>query len=667
MKTKFGRSDFSSGLPYFVLMVFFAVVCMIFAVTLRERVLYYLAGAELAAAVICFMAVLLSSRLYKRRIMRTMNSINRHLSVGDRDTLSRYPMPVVVYLPDTEEVLWYNEKFADIVGEQVAYQHTKLTEMVDGYSSRWLIEGKPQATGFTKCAGRRYYVYGSVMKSAAYGKIAVTFWVDVTELANVSTEYSLSRPNVAILRVDNYAELVSNLSDTARSVLAASIDEKVSSWAENTEGLLFRTDSEKYIYIFEERWLSQLADRKFSVLDDVRSVTSPENVPATMSIGVGHGGDTFRENYQFANQSMDMAMSRGGDQAVVRDKNNFGFYGGRAKEVEKQTKVKARIVANALAELLGDTSRVFVMGHKNADIDAVGAAAGICCIARKRGLEAHIVIDLEHNDAGALIERLKGREEYKDRFISPQDAMVMADARSLLVVVDTNRPVQVESKELLMSFNRIAVIDHHRRAADYIERSILNYLEPFASSASEMTVQLMQYLVSAADILKVEADALLAGMVLDTKSFSVRTGGRTFEAAAFARKAGADTVEVKKLFQSDVSETVERYDIVRAARMYNEDIAISVVDHTTDRALAAKAADELLSIAGINASFVLYPEGDKTVICARSIGDTNVQVILEALGGGGNTATAGAQMPDCPVDRALKELVASIDKYFENE
>ncbi len=392
---------------------------------------------------------------------------------------------------------------------------------------------------------------------------------------------------------------------------------------------------------------------------------SAGGIPVTMSIGVGHGGLTFRENYQFASQSIDMAMSRGGDQAVVRDKNNFAFFGGRAKEVEKQTRVKARVMATALGELMSDASSVFVMGHINADIDTVGAAAGICCIARKRGRQAYIVINRMRNDAETLIRRLEELPEYQDRFISAQDVLMKADGKSLLVVVDTNRPAQVESQELLLSFNRIVVIDHHRRAADYIERATLNFHEPFASSASEMTIELMQYLVSASDILKAEADALLGGIVLDTKSFSVRTGGRTFEAAAFVRRAGADTIEVKKLFQTNIADTVERYDIVRSARLYSKEIAISVLEHTTDRALAAQAADELLTISGISASFVLFPEEDKVIISARSIGDTNVQVILEALGGGGNTATAGAQLDGRTVQQALTELVAAIDKYFE--
>ena len=665
MKTKLGRNNFSAGGPYFILMMFFAAVCGIFAVTLKERVLYYLAGAQFIAAVLCYLAVLFSAKLYKRRILRTINSISRHIALSDNDTLGRYPMPVVVLRPDTDEIIWYNESFGEIADRADSIRMAKISDIVSGFSSRWLLEGKDRAPGTVTAADRKYTVYGCAMNSTAHGKIGATFWIDITELADISAEYSLSRPNVAIMALDNYADLIGSLSDTARAGMMAAIDEKVNSWAQQAEGLLFKTDRERYVFVFEERWLPSFAEKKFSVLEEVKQVTSPEGMPATISIGVGHGGATFSENLQYANQSMDMALSRGGDQAVVRDSNNFVFYGGRTREVEKQTRVRARVTASALGELLGDTSCVFIMGHKNADIDAVGAAAGFCCIARKRNVEAHIVLDTEHNDAGTLLRHLMEREEYRNTFISPQEVMLKADPKSLLVVVDTNRPSQVESRELLMSFNRIMVVDHHRRAADYIERTTLNYLEAFASSACELTLQLMQYLVSASDILKVEADALLGGIVLDTKSFSVRTTGRTFEAAAFARRAGADTVEVKKLFQSDVADTLERYDIVRSARMYNDDVAVSVVDHTTDRALAAKAADELLTISGINTSFVLYPEEDKTVICARSIGSVNVQVILEALGGGGNATTAGAQMEGLTVNEALKELVGAIDKYLE--
>ena len=301
-----------------------------------------------------------------------------------------------------------------------------------------------------------------------------------------------------------------------------------------------------------------------------------------------------------------------------------------------------------------------------ADLDAIGAAAGVCCLCRKRGKKVNIVIDKDVNAAGPVLELLRPLPEYRDCFISGQEALLTADAKSLLIVVDTNRPDQVESKPLLESIRRVVVIDHHRRAADYIEQVVLNLHEPFASSASELVTELLQYAVETQDILMQEAAALLAGIVLDTKNFGVRTSSRTFEAAAFLRRIGADTVEVKKLFQNDLPSTIARYKIIQNAKLYRDHIAISALDYTATRTIAAQAADELLNISGIDTSFVLYPQDDQTIISARSIGDANVQVILEPLGGGGNAATAGAQVKNHSVPETLEELVQSIDRFYEN-
>ena len=361
-----------------------------------------------------------------------------------------------------------------------------------------------------------------------------------------------------------------------------------------------------------------------------------------------------------------MALSRGGDQAVIKDRYNFAFYGGRTKETERRTRVKSRVVAGSLSELIAQSSKVFVMGHKMADLDALGAAVGISCLCRKRGKTAQIVMDLEKNASGSLLAELKASSDFSGAFISGEDALVAADPKSLLIVVDTNRPDQVESRALLESIPRVAVIDHHRRAADYIEQVVLNLHEPFASSASELVTELLQYAVDQRDIRPIEAQSLLAGIVLDTKKFSVRTGSRTFEAAAFLRRAGADTVDVMKLFQNDLDATIVRYHIIQSARLYRNEIAIAAVDHTVPRTIAAQAADELLNISGIMTSFVLYPDGDVVFLSARSIGSCNVQVVLEKLGGGGNAATAGAQIKNKSVREVLTELVASIDQFYES-
>ena len=437
-------------------------------------------------------------------------------------------------------------------------------------------------------------------------------------------------------------------------------------WADQYHGLLRRLERNRFILVFEKRDLKHVIDSKFPILEEIHEITSPSGLPASISIGMGVDAENFDEGYNFASLAIEMALSRGGDQAVIKDRMNFDFYGGRNKEADHRSKVRSRITATSLLELIGQSSQVFIMGHKNADLDAVGAAIGVSCLCRKKDKPFHIVLDMEMNVAGKLIEQAQEVAEYKNAFISGQEALLRCDNRSVLIVVDTNRPDQVENKHLLEAITSVCVIDHHRRAADYITPVVVNLHEPYASSASELITELLQYAVEKKDILPIEAKALMAGIFLDTKSFNVRTGERTFEAAAYLRQIGADTVEVKKLLQNDFQDTMAKYQIIKSARLYRAEIAIAALNAGTSRALAAQAADELLNISGISASFVLYPSEENVIISARSIGEANVQVILEPLGGGGNTATAGAQMPNITVKEALDRLVQSIDRYYEN-
>ena len=468
---------------------------------------------------------------------------------------------------------------------------------------------------------------------------------------------------------DNYEDAMKNTDEAARAALRSEIDKRLSAWVHPTGGLFIRYDRDRYLFLFEERYLKGFQEAKFDILDAIHDIPAAGAVPATLSIGVGKDAPGFQELFEYASLSIEMALSRGGDQAVVKNKFNFEFYGGRNKEMEKRTKVKSRVMANALAELIADSSYVFVMGHKFPDLDCIGACAGVCAIARKKGVPVRIIKEGGNNPAADMAEKLAQVPEYKEAFLSPQDAMVLADPRTLLVVVDTNRPEQVLSQDLLECCTRVAVIDHHRRAASYISNAALNFHEPYASSASELVTELLQYILEPTDLLKIEAEAVLAGIVLDTKNFTMRTGTRTFEAAAFLRRSGADTGDVKKLFQNDLAGVISRYDIIRNARMYHGDIAVTAVDHAVGRVTAAQAADELLNISGIDASFVLFPDadGERTIISARSMGNTNVQVVLEKLGGGGNAATAGAQVPDPDVNAVLQRLLRSIDQYFEED
>ena len=629
----------------------------------------YLAAAEVGIITALYLYTRRSRHARRREILRYIDAVSSNMDIATRDTMVNGPLPMVIFKPESDEVIWSNERFLSIIGEEEHLFDTKLSAAVPEFNSRWLMEGKSECPSEVKVGDARYLVFGNLIRTEDRGRqsfLATTYWVDVTDLSAIREEFYSSRPMVAILLMDNYEEFLKGLPDNVRSALASQINARIAEWIAPVHGLLCRYDRDRHLFVFEERYLPMLQNGKFAVLDEVHEITNPSGIPATLSIGIGKDADTIAELFQYANLSIDMALSRGGDQAVVKNKFTFEFYGGRSKEPEKRTKVKSRVMANAMAELVGSASRVFIMGHKFPDLDCVGAAAGVVAACRKRGVSAHIVKDPNPNPGSAMSATLAELPEYKDVYVSAQDALIMADANSLLVVVDTNRPEQVLSEELLLSCNKVAVIDHHRRAATYIANADLNFHEPYASSASELVTELLQYILEPSDLLRTEAEALLAGIVLDTKQFTMRTGGRTFEAAAFLRRSGADTGDVKKLFQNDLDGTIARYDIIQNAKMYKNNIAVALVDHTVNRVTAAQAADELLNISGIDASFVLFPEGERVIVSARSMGDVNVQVVLEKLGGGGNAATAGAQTPGT-LDEVSRALIRAIDQYLEDE
>ena len=643
---------------YFLVLLLFAGA----AVWVKQ---YYVAAAEGLVILLLFIHNRLASGRRKKALLSYIQSTTDSLGTAFK---TGSPFPMAVIKMSDSEIVWGNASFYQISGLRDSFLHQKMEDVVPRFSTRWLAEGRTECSQDVELRGRRYRVYGNLIRSEdehASLLLATLYLVDMTEMFNVRDEFIRTRPIVSVILVDNYDELTNNLPDSAISSLDARINDRISGWCENLGGLLRKLERNRYLLIFEAKDLPRLQEEKFSILDDIRSITNPSGVAATLSIGIGKDGASFQENYAFASLSIEMALSRGGDQAVIKDRYNFNFFGGRTKETERRTKVKARVIASSLNELINQSSQVFIMGHRMADLDALGAAMGLVCICRKRGRPTHIVLDLEHNAVQPLLAELKEHPEYDNLFLSGEDALLAADGKSLLIVVDTNRPDQVESRALLESVNRVAVIDHHRRAADYIEQVVLNLHEPFASSASELVTEILQYAVEPKEIRPMESQALLAGLVLDTKNFSVRTGSRTFEAAAFLRRAGADTVDVKKLFQNDLDDTITRYQIVQAARLYRNEIAISALEYSATRTLVAQAADELLNIKGILTSFVLYQDGDRVVISARSIGEANVQVILEPLGGGGNAATAGAQIPGKTVREVLVELVASIDKFYE--
>lgn len=632
---------------------------------------YYVAGIEAAVVVILYLYFHMTNVRRQRQILQYIETVTYDVDTATKDTMLNSPLPMVIFKPETEEVIWSNDRFLQVSGEREHLFDTKITNAVPSFSARWLMEGKTECPELVDMDKRKYLVFGHLVrtdeKHPSRGLLATTYWVDVTDFASIRAEYISSRPVVAIIVLDNYEEIVKNLSDNAKSAMLASIDDKLGEWVAPAGGLLCKYDRDRYLFVFESRFLPSFRENKFALLDAVRTVVNPAGIAATVSIGMGKDAETIGDLFQYAALSIEMALSRGGDQVAIKNRFQFEFFGGRTKELEKRAKVKSRVMANALGRLMDDASHVLVMGHFMPDLDCIGAAAGICAIARKKEKKAYIVLDPGSNLAASMTTRLSALPEYADVFISPQDALVKADNRSLLVVVDTNRPEQVLNQDLLMACNRVAVIDHHRRAATYITDVALNFHEPFASSACELVTELIQYLIEPKDLLHTEADALLSGIVLDTKSFSIRTGSRTFEAAAFLRQAGADPIQVKKQFQNDLTGTIARYDIIRNAQIHRDTIAISTVDRAVGRIVAGQAADELLNISGIETSFVLYSSQDSVIISARSIGSVNVQLIMEALGGGGNSATAGAQLKGRSLEQTVSDLIAAIDQYLEEE
>ena len=578
------------------------------------------------------------------------------------------PFPTALIRLSDSTVLYGNDSFVQLTGMRDTFASHSLNEYLPQFNTDWLLSGKTECPHDVTLGDRRYRVHGVAVQGEDSQRthLGVLYFADLTELYQVRDEYIRSRPVVAIALVDNYEELTRNMSDGAISALDARLNNALQKWTKSYHGLQRRLEKNRFLLVFEKRDLKHAVESKFPILEDIHQITGTSGLPASISLGVGVDGATFAESYEFAALSIEMALSRGGDQAVVKDRLNFNFYGGRAQESGHRSKVRSRVMANSMLELISSSSQVFIMGHKNADLDAVGAAMGIASLCRNKGKPFYIVLDLYENAAQKLIDEIRLAPAYKDAFISGQEALLRCDDKSTLVVVDTNRPDQVEFKPLLESIPRVCVVDHHRRAADYIKPVVVNFHEPYASSASEMVAEMLQYGVEREGVLPIEAKSLLSGIILDTKSFHVRTGERTFEAAAYLRQLGADPVEVKKLLQNDFQNTIAKYQIIKSARLYRQELAIAALSTSAPRALAAQAADELLNISGITASFVLYPDNDQVIISARSLGDANVQVILEALGGGGNAATAGAQIRNATVKEVLDRLVESIDHYYDD-
>ena len=643
-------------------------LCLVLFVLATVAIEPILAAVETVALLVLFFFCRNRSRQRRRSMSQYMEMITGGAdSVRGSSSMLNTPLPVVVFRADNGEIIWANDGFLALHDGDDDVFSKSIEEAVPGFRYDGILDGESAADEITQLYERSYQVYGTASRvgGKSQTQLVTAYFVDVTEREHLRAVYDASRLVVSIMIIDNYEELLKAGGEASKSAVLAQIDELLNEYVKDTGGLLRKFDRDRYLFVCDEQCFEKLLEEKFSILETIHQVVSEDGVTATLSIGTGRECDTYEESYSWAVKSIEMALSRGGDQAVIKDSLDFQFYGGRAQSTQKRTKVKSRVMANALGDLISDASEVYVMGHEHADMDALGAAAGICCVARKHGKIYRIVIDTENNSAGALLQKLRALPEYEDVFISGSDAFLHARPGALLVVVDTNRPDMVESSQLLDSCNRVAVIDHHRRASNYIESAALNFHEPYASSASELVTELLQYMVEPSDILRVELEGLLSGIMLDTKNFMMRTGGRTFEAAAFLRRTGADPVEVRRFFQSDLDSMIQRNEIIRNARMHQGDIAIAFTYGDVSRVTAAKAADELITLKGIQGSIVLYKSGDGVGLSGRSLGEVNMQFILERLGGGGNATTAGGYVPNSDIDSVYARVSEAVDAYFE--
>ena len=609
----------------------------------------------------------------KNELSESLQDLTITVDSAAKTSLINSPFPLVI-LETTGKVIWRSSKFVSEFANIDIQNY--LTELL--YDIKQEIENKKDSKdnndksviiNQVEIGNRIYKIFGRFVNSKKSNNSKYTiilYFIDETESIKLQKEYTDSKSCVEIIMIDNYEENMQLIDSEEKPQLTAEIDKCIFDWTNETNGVLIKSDRDRYIYIFEQRYLEQLKNDKFSILDKIKDIKNKANVQFTLSIAVSNEGATDKEKYKSAQTAMDVILGRGGDQAVIRENEIYKFFGGRAQEVEKRTKVKARVVAHALENLIKESNKVMIMGHSNPDIDAMGSAMGIYRLAKELGKNAYIITSNETNTLQSFKESLLKDPEYEDILITKEVAEENIDETTLLVVVDTNKVNYVESPDILTKTDKIVVIDHHRRSADYIENATLTFQEVYASSAAELVTEILQYVSIKINLKTIEAESLYAGIMMDTKNFTFKTGVRTFEAAAYLRKCGVDIIRVKKWFQSDLASFNKIAEIVKKAEIVNDSIAIASYNRKTKDAslICAKAADELLTISNITASFVLGNIGDKICISGRSIGDINVQIILEKLGGGGHITLAGAQLEGLTMEEAKQELIIRINEYF---
>ena len=623
-------------------------------------------------AIIVYILILLyslwSSSKNKVEVIKHLQEVTTDTNSIVKNTLVNAPFPIII-MKSSGEVVWKSSKFLEEFANVPIknYLSTILKELknefADSNNTRVLKE--------IDIEKKHYNVICEYIKNRQTRKredfYIVLYIVENTDYINILNKYEAEKTCVGIITIDNYEELIQRVSVEEKPQIIAEIEKFIFDWATLIDSLVVKNDRETYVMVFEYKYLKELEQNKFNILDNIKNINVNSNLQLTLSISVSVEGETTFEKYKSAMAGLELVLGRGGDQAVVRNNNQYKFYGGRAQEVEKRTKVKARTIAQGLENLIKESSNVIIMGHKTSDMDSIGSALGIYRFATELEKEVYIVNTTYSVAIENLIEEVEKEDEYKEVIIDENVAFSVVDKDTLLIVVDTNRASYTEIPKLFEKTEKVVVIDHHRKGPEFIENPVLIFHEVYASSASELVVEILQYSEKELELKPIEAEALYAGIMTDTKNFTFKTGVRTFEAAAYLRKIGVDIIRVKKWFQSDLKDYNMIADIVKNAEIIKDNIAIAVNEEKNKdiSLVCAKAADELLNISTITASFVIGDAGDKILISGRSIGGINVQVILEKLGGGGHLTTAGAQIEGKTIEEVKEELKEKINEYFE--
>ncbi len=577
-------------------------------------------------------------------------------------------------------LLWMNDGFADIVRDDRKNKTLfglfpeltrEILNGIDGEGSLHITYGDSFYRMELRhiCAGEN----GELNRDAPDGDEDETLWAvylfDETELLALKQEIADQNLVAGLIYLDNYDEALESVEEVRRSLLVALIDRKINKYISNLDGIVKKLEKDKYFFVIKQKYTKELEKERFALLEEVKTVNIGNEMAVTLSIGMGMNGETYIRNYEYARTAIDMALGRGGDQAVVKDGAKITYYGGKSQQLEKTTRVKARVKAHAMRELMETKDKLLIMGHRIGDPDSFGATIGIYRIAAAFNKKAHIVINSVNSSVRPMMERFQNNPDYpEDLFLTGDEAAARADANTMLVVVDVNRPSITEAPELLKMVKTIMVLDHHRQSSEIIENAVLSYVEPYASSTCEMVSEILQYVGDGIKMRSVEADAMYAGIVIDTNNFMNQAGVRTFEAAAFLRRNGADVVRVRKLFRDRVEDYRARAEAVRRAEIFEKEFAISECPSEgleSPTVIGAQAANELLNIIGIKASFVMTQVKDTIFFSARSIDEVNVQVMMEKLGGGGHRTIAGAQLKDATMEEAREKLKAMLRQMIE--